>query len=27
MLSGGMNHGRDTALSESNNQEATAYEE
>ncbi len=23
MLSGGMNHGRDTALSESNNQEAT----
>ena len=26
MLSGGMNHGRDTALSESNNQEATAYE-
>ena len=25
MLSGGMNHGRDTALSESNNQEATAY--
>ena len=24
MLSGGMNHGRDTALSESNNQEATA---
>ena len=27
MLSGGMNHGRDTALPESNNQEATAYEE
>ena len=27
MLSGGMNHGRATALSESNNQEATAYEE
>ena len=27
MLSGGMNHGRDTALSESNNQEVTAYEE
>ena len=27
MLSGGMNHGRDPALSESNNQEATAYEE
>ena len=27
MLSGGMNHGRDTALSESNNQEGTAYEE
>ena len=27
MLSGGMNHGSDTALSESNNQEATAYEE
>ena len=23
----GMNHGRDTALSESNNQEVTAYEE
>ena len=27
MLSGGKNHGRDTALSKSNNQEATAYEE
>ena len=27
MLSGGMNYGRDTALSESNNQEAVAYEE
>lgn len=27
MLSGGMNHGIDTALSESNNQEVTAYEE
>ena len=27
MLSGGTNHGRDTALSESNNQEVTAYEE
>lgn len=27
MLAGGMNHGRDTALSESNNQEVTAYEE
>lgn len=27
MLSGGMNHGRDTALPESNNQEDTAYEE
>ena len=27
MLSGGMNDGRDTALSESNNQEVTAYEE
>ena len=27
MLSGGMNHGRDTALSESKNQEETAYEE
>ena len=27
MLSGGMNHGSDTALLESNNQEATAYEE
>ena len=27
MLSGGMNHGRDTALPESNNQEVTAYEE
>ena len=27
MLSGGMNQGRDTALSESNNQEVTAYEE
>ena len=27
MLSGGKNHGRDTALSESNNQEVTAYEE
>ena len=27
MLSGGMNYGRDTALSESNNQEVTAYEE
>ena len=27
MLSGGMNYGRDTALSESNNQEAIAYEE
>ena len=27
MLSGGMNPGRDTALSESNNQEVTAYEE
>ena len=27
MLSGGMNYGRDTALSESNNQAATAYEE
>ena len=27
MLSGGMNHGRATALPESNNQEVTAYEE
>ena len=27
MLYGGMNHGRDTALPESNNQEVTAYEE
>ena len=27
MLSGGMNHGRDTALPESNNQGVTAYEE
>ena len=27
MLSGGMKHVRDTALSESNNQEVTAYEE
>ena len=27
MLSGGMNHGRVTALSESNNKVATAYEE
>ena len=27
MLSGGMNHDRDTALPEANNQEDTAYEE